>query len=41
MVYLAAAGGKRLMAVGCATGIYVGLRGDISMKYSDTYLFHH
>ncbi|KAG1805037.1 uncharacterized protein HD556DRAFT_1328030 [Suillus plorans] len=31
-VSFTAAGGKRLMAVGCATGIYVGLRGDISFR---------
>ncbi|KAG1781631.1 hypothetical protein EV702DRAFT_1177351 [Suillus placidus] len=31
-VSFTAAGGKRLMAVGCATGIYVGSRGDINFR---------
>lgn len=31
-VSFTAAGGKRLMAVGCATGIYVGSRGDINLR---------
>lgn len=31
-VSFTAAGGKRLMVVGCATGIYVGSRGDINFR---------
>lgn len=31
-VSFTAAGGKRLMAVGCATGIYVGSRGDTNFR---------
>jgi hypothetical protein len=35
IIAVAAAGGKRFMAVGCATGIYVGVRGDTSMSPLD------
>lgn len=31
-VSFTAAGGKKLMAVGCATGIYVGSRGDLNFR---------
>jgi hypothetical protein len=36
IIAVAAAGGKRLMAAGCATGIFVGVRGDISMSPLNT-----